>query len=119
MPIKWPSAKLFELEKEPRSRMSCYLRVFGDEFDVVGYLKASEFEDVYHFIKGQSKTPNSAPKRNKYTTSGVTITASNAEQEDFAGQITESIQFLKTKKKDIERLLQFPGVESAKLDFGI
>lgn len=99
--------------------MSCYLRVCGDAFDVVEYLKASDFEDVHHYFKGQSKTPKSNPKMNIHRTSGVTITASDAEQSDFAAQISESIQFLKAKKKEIERLLRFPGIESARLDYGI
>jgi hypothetical protein len=99
--------------------MSCYLRVFGDKFDVEGYAKNPDFDDVHYYVKGQSKTPNSNPTKNLHTTSGITVTASDAEQTDFAGQILESIQFLKAKKKAISRLVHFKGVEEARLDFGI
>lgn len=89
--------------------MSCVLRAFGKDFDVDAYLRGSTFSPCRVFRNYESIS----------ATVGFNIAVSNADLEDFAGQVIDSIAFLEQNQEEIERLKAFPGVEDLCLDYAV
>ncbi|MDD5069980.1 MAG: hypothetical protein PHV17_04565, partial [Candidatus Omnitrophica bacterium] len=60
------------------------------------------------------------PKGKKNNHSGINITVSKADFDNFKKQIRDTIKFLKINKNEIKKLVKFPGLdEEPELDFGI
>jgi hypothetical protein len=69
--------------------------------------------------RGEPVFPLTQPNGRKSTHSGCTIEVSGRDFADFAGQIRDAIRFLKRHGPALRTLRRFPGVESARLDFGV
>jgi hypothetical protein len=98
--------------------MSCYFRVVGKKLEIDELLKKVNLEPDRVWHKGEPRF-KSKPKGKKKPHSGASFVASDAEMTEFDLQVNEAIQFLETYKEDIEKLVAYPGVEEARLDFGI
>ncbi len=96
--------------------MSCVLRAGGNEFDPELFLSDSTLVACSTRRRGEPIRPSS-PKLAK--AGGVTIDVSHAGFDEFEEQITDAIVFLKENREEIRRLVEFAGVESAGLDFGV
>ena len=99
--------------------MSCILRAFGKEFDVNNYVKNKDFEFTNIYKKGEPRfsSPKLKNKINKY--SGVGIKVSFADMNEFKQQLDDALIFFKEHETLIKELVQFKGVESVNLDFGV
>jgi hypothetical protein len=97
--------------------MGCYLRVWGEEFDVDGFLAGTAlvWDPVWH--KGQPRRIALRGNSREHLDSGVTICVSTAENADT--QVADALAFLQSEVAEVKRLLSMPGVTSAYLDFGV
>jgi len=98
--------------------MSCYFRVVGKKLLIDELLEKVDMEPCSVWHKGEPRL-TSKPKGKKRLHSGASFVASGAEMTEFNLQVEESIQFLEEFKKEIEIMVAYPGVEEARLDFGI
>ena len=92
----------------------CVLRVTGDDFQAEKFLEGSTLAACNIFRKGQPKAKNRV-----WDTSGITFVVSDASGEDFARQVLDAIEFLKSNRHELSRLRGFSGVKGIKLDFGV
>lgn len=100
--------------------MACYLRIFGENFEVDSFIAQSEWSDwpnglVTIIRKGESFTWN---KSKPHAESGLIVTASDSDFDDFSGQQAEAIQFLKDNTQSLKELLNYK-LDWAQLDFGL
>ncbi|MFT3881366.1 MAG: hypothetical protein QM703_17085 [Gemmatales bacterium] len=69
--------------------------------------------------RGELVYPTSQPNGRRYLKSGVHVTASDADFNEFPRQVAEVIAFLRSEAEQVKRLCAWPGVEAVDLDFGI
>ncbi len=96
--------------------MGCILRLAGVKLDVDGLLRNSPLTPYRVDRKGQPRALRSRPP---HADSGVHFSVSDRDFTDLRGQIVDAISYLETNQAAIRQLREFPGVESAGLDFGI
>ena len=99
--------------------MSTVLRASGADFAVDDFLTASKLTPISIFRKGEPRFPASQPDGQRFVRSGANFLVSDAEFEDLALQIEESLAFLREFKLEIRALRQFPGLELLSLDFAV
>ena len=101
--------------------MSCVLRVAGKSFDAAAFLRNSSipggiYRDSHRRLGrggADSKHPSSVSK------AGFNSTVSAAGLDDLAAQIRDAVSFLTEQKAELHRLMDFGGIETACLDFGV
>jgi hypothetical protein len=91
----------------------CVLRASGADFQPEIFLRASSFCPCNVFRKGERKAESRT-----WDTSGITIVVSEA-SDDFAQQVIDAIEFLKSHRVDILSLQKSKGLEEIGLDFGV
>jgi hypothetical protein len=98
--------------------MSCVLRAHGEAFKVSEFLSSSSLEPDTIYEKG---APVASGKKNgsTRTSSGFSLTVSNADFSDLEAQIRDAILFLDEYEDELRRLGSFSGVEGISLDFGV
>ena len=96
--------------------MACYLRAFGDGFDVDTFLAAStiEWSDVWRL--GEAKRTGGA-KPSEYRTSGLQIKI--GEGDDFVYLLREASEFVRGNREELLRLAVDTSVEKLGVDFGL
>ena len=99
--------------------MSAIIRAYGADFDVDAFLADCSLPVCATMRKGEPVFPNAKPNGEKHTSSGLHIVASEADFEEFPKQVAESTEFLRINADEIRRLLTFPGIEWAILDYGV
>jgi hypothetical protein len=99
--------------------MPAVLRAYGAEFDVDAFLAGCTLRVCAVKRRGEPLLPASQPDGRRHEWSGVHVSASDADFNEFSRQIEESVAFLRCNEGEIRRLCKFPGVESVTLDFGI
>ncbi len=99
--------------------MSAVLRAYGADFDVDAFLTGCTLHVCAVKRRGEPVAPTSRPDGRRHERSGVHVSASNADFEEFLRQVEEATAFLRAEFEQIRRLCQFPGVEDVTLDFGI
>src|SRR5688572_8652984 len=99
--------------------MSAVLRAYGADFDVDAFLDGCTLPVCAVKRRGQPLAPASRPDGRRHERSAVHVCASNADFEEFPGQVEEVTAFLRAEFDQIRRLGAFPGVEDVTLDFGI
>jgi hypothetical protein len=99
--------------------MSAVLRAYGEQFDVDRFLDGCALTVCAVKRIGEPVFPASQPNGRKQERSGVHISVSSAEFENFQQQISDAIDFLKHNGEQIKRLREFSGVDGVTLDFGI
>ena len=92
----------------------CVLRANGDSFQAEKFLEGSTLVPCNIFRRGEPKAQNRV-----WDTSGITVVVSNASGDDFALQVHDAIEFLRSNRKELFRLRSFAGLEEMELDFGI
>ena len=98
--------------------MSCMFRIGGRKLDVERLLSAVSLHATMSFKKGRVRDGiNNNGKRCK--NSGASFLVSGAGFSQFDKQKNDAISFLKNKKTVIRRIMNWPGVDSGSLDFGI
>jgi hypothetical protein len=63
--------------------------------------------------------PASQPNGRRHEQSGIHVSASAADFDEFPKQVGETTAFLQREFEQLMRLCRFPGVTSVTLDFGI
>lgn len=101
--------------------MACYLRVYGEKFDVDAFQAEHDVEFSTVHRRGEPEYPKTKPDGPKKTTSGFNVMVSDAEQDNIDRQIDDAIAFLKNKHNIglVNKLVACEGVEWAGLDFGL
>jgi hypothetical protein len=94
----------------------CVLRVSGESLDVDALLASISLVPCHIERKG---APRFTGSRKIATFSGFNVVVSEAPGSDVQSQIRDALAFVKANCIDIQRAVQFPGVERAYLDFGI
>lgn len=99
--------------------MPAVVRAYGTDFDVDGFLAACDLPICAVNRRGEARRPASQPDGPRNQRSGVHISVSDADFDDFAGQVTEAIDFLRKNNVELQRLCGWGGVDDVTLDFGI
>ncbi len=99
--------------------MSSVLRVTGRDFDVDRCCAQLGLAPCAAYRRGEPMFPASQPDGRRNEQSGVHLVVSDAGFEEFPRQVEEAIAFLRAHGGEVRQLVQFPGVESACLDFGV
>ena len=98
--------------------MPCMLRISGPNLDIDSLIQHIALEPETVCRKGEPKF-GSRPNGNKHQKSGADYLVSDAEFEDFEGQQSDAVEYLKLHETEIKAILSFSGVEGVVLDFGI
>lgn len=94
------------------------LRIGGQEFDLDAFAASSSLVPDSTWRRGEKRFPKSQTSTQINETSGLRITASDADMCEFGTQIDEAIQFIRSNQNELHKVIQMPGVEFAELDFG-
>jgi hypothetical protein len=92
----------------------CVLRVDGTKFNVDHFLSDSNLNPCIVYRKGKYRFHTSKCKESK---SGMNIVVSDTEGKNIKRQINDAMSFLKKNRNELNRLKNYPGVESMILDF--
>jgi hypothetical protein len=98
--------------------MSCILRVFGSSLDIGALLARTVLEADRVWIKGEPRFQSKSDGET-LNNSGANFLVSEADMSEFDIQIKEASAFLEKNQSEIEKMVLFPGVEGAVLDFGV
>jgi hypothetical protein len=98
--------------------MSCILRVFGSSLNVDALLAQSALKPDRVWKKGEPRF-KTKPNDKALVCSGASFVASEAGLSDFDAQAEEAGIFLERNFEEIRKIVGFPDVEGAVLDFGI
>jgi len=99
--------------------MSCMLRIAGKNLNIDKLLSKTNFVPQAFYRKGEAKFKKTQPKGEKNKRSGASFRVSTANYDQFEKQKREAITFLKTNRREIRRIMKWPGVDEGELDFGI
>lgn len=98
--------------------MSCVLRVSGAHLDLDALLESFPVGAFRIWRKGEPSIP--ASLNTKVSADfGACFDVSVADFDEFAKQQEDATNFLVSYRSSLQRLVSFPGVEYAQLDFGI
>jgi hypothetical protein len=92
----------------------CVLRVNGTDFAVDEFIKETSLKPSIIYRKGEKNFGEKVQQ-----SSGFNVSLSNAEFDDLRSQINDAISFLRKENDELKRLLAFPNIESASVDFAI
>lgn len=95
------------------------LKAYGDDIDVDAFLVGCCLPVCAVTRRGHPVFPASQPYGRCNERSGVHVSVSDADFDNFPQQVTDAIAFLTVESEQIRRLREFPGVEVITLDFGI
>jgi hypothetical protein len=96
--------------------MSCVLRVYGEGFDIDGFLRKSDLIPLVVSRKGEARLGSSRIQRQEEA-SGMNVSVSRRAFGDLAGQVEDAVDFLSQNRNELQRLSSFPGVQTILLDF--
>lgn len=99
--------------------MSAVIRAYGDAFDVDAFLTGCTLPVCAIKRRGEPVFPKSQPDGRRHERSGVHVLASDAGFDQFERQIVEATAFLRAEFDQVRRLVGWPGVHDATLDFGV
>lgn len=94
--------------------MSSILRISGQSLDVVALLSMYSLPFDRVWKKGEPRVL----KGKFYSDSGASFLASDAGLDEFDRQVSEAIDYLERHASVIAKMVVFPGVQNAVLDFG-
>jgi hypothetical protein len=99
--------------------MSLVLRAYGDNFDVDTCLAGCTLSVCAVIHRGEPVFSATKPEGRRYEQSGVHVSIGDADFDEFPRQVADAIEFLRAQHKQLQRLCEFPSVQSVTLDFGI
>ena len=94
----------------------CVLRVAGDDFEIDALLESSDLAPCHVQRKG---LPRFESGRSIAEYTGFNVEVSSDDGEDLERQVADAIEFLTANRTAIRRVLEFPGVDYAYLDFNV
>ncbi len=97
--------------------MACFLRAWGRDFAVDAFVARSRLKWDPVWRRGEPRPETRAGRPPRRQNSGLAVLAGAGE--DLAAQVAGVTAFLADNRDEVARLLAFPGVEGACLDFGI
>ncbi|PRC92731.1 hypothetical protein [Solimicrobium silvestre] len=95
--------------------MSCIFRVSGDGLDVDALILRNKLAANRIWRRGEPRLL----KGRIHSNAGANYIASQADLDQFEIQIQETIVFLEKNLSEILAIACFPGVDDARLDFGV
>jgi hypothetical protein len=97
--------------------MECVLRVYGQAFDVNGFLVDSPWRPnpVYH--RGEKQLSLRGFEVLEFSGFVLSVPGSDILGEAFADHASAVLKFLEENHSECERLKAFPGIEGRTLDF--
>lgn len=95
--------------------MSCILRISGELLDIDSLLSKYPLVVDRTWKKGEPGTL----KGKFHSDSGANFAASEADLDEFDRQVTDAIEFLELHAPTLAKIVLFPGVQKAILDFGV
>ena len=99
--------------------MPTVLRASGRTFDPDAFCVETTLPVCRSVRQGESRFPLTNPNGPSNVESRLHINVSDADFYEFETQINDAIAFLALHRSEIERLVNYPGVERLTLDFGI
>ncbi len=99
--------------------MSAVLHAVGVDFDMDAFLAGCTLAVCGVQRRGEPVRPLTQPDGRRYEQSGVNVTASGADFDQFPQQVADVTAFLWAESEQVSRLCDFPGVEGVDLDFGV
>jgi hypothetical protein len=97
--------------------MACILRISGETLAIDELLVSVPLKPCSIYRKGQPTSTR--PNARNAMTSGMNIVVSEADFDAFKTQLAESEAFLQSNYDSLQKLVNWPGVEEMRLDFGI
>ncbi|MDT0584351.1 MULTISPECIES: hypothetical protein [Alteromonadaceae] len=97
--------------------MACYLRVYGDDLNVIELLEAHNIKPSKIWKKGLPRFKSAPSKLN--SNSGFNVLISGAEWDEFEKQKLDALKYLEEHKSTLSSIAMYSGVDSGYLDFGI
>lgn len=95
--------------------MSCILRISGESLDVDSLLREFPLEVDHSWKIGEPRIQ----KGKLHSDSGANFVASEADLDEFNRQVSEATEYLEIHASIISKIVKFPGVKDATLDFGV
>ena len=95
--------------------MSSILRISGESLDIDALLSQYSIPTDCVWKKGEPRVL----KREFHSDSGANFLASDADFDEFDRQVSEATEFLELHAPVIAKIVTFPGVQNAVLDFGV
>lgn len=95
--------------------MSCIFRVTGDILDIDTLVAQSSVPVDRMWRKGEQR----ALKGKFHSNSGANFIASDADFDEFDAQLLGATAFLEEHVAAIAKIVEFPGVQDAVLDFAV
>ena len=95
--------------------MSSILRISGQSLDIDALLSLYSLPYDRVWKKGEPRVLNGK----LHTDSGANFLASNADLGEFDRQVSEATEYLEQHAPVVSRMVAFPGVQNAVLDFGV
>ena len=93
-------------------------RISGENLDIETLLASISIPVTMSFKKGEPRF-RKKPDGKKNEASGAAFDVSTADFNDFEQQKRDAIAFLKTRELMIRKVMNWPGVQTGELDFGI
>jgi hypothetical protein len=94
--------------------MSSILRISGQSLDIDALLSENSLPFDRIWRKGEPRVL----KGKLYSDSGANFLASGADLDEFDRQVSEATEYLEQHAPVIAKMVEFPGVQNAVLDFG-
>lgn len=94
--------------------MSSILRISGQSLDIDALLSEYSLPSDRVWKKGEPRVL----KGKFHSDSGVNFLASDADLDEFDRQVSEATEYLEKHAPVIAKMVDFPGVQNAVLDFG-
>ena len=93
--------------------MSSILRISGQSLDIDALLSENSLPFDRIWRKGEPRVL----KGKLYSDSGANFLASGADLDEFDRQVSEATEYLEQHAPVIAKMVEFPGVQNAVLDF--
>jgi hypothetical protein len=96
----------------------CVLHVAGKNFDLGALAESSELEPYRVHRAGEVRNPRK-PGGRTWTTSGFSVTVSDAAWSDFRQQTRDACAFLDRHRSELQRLRDLGTIDDIRLDFPV
>ena len=95
--------------------MSSILRISGESLNIEALLTMYPLPFDRLWKKGEDRELNGKVHSN----SGANFLASDSDLDEFTRQVSEATEYLKQHASMVAKMVAFPGVQNAVLDFGV
>jgi hypothetical protein len=96
----------------------CVLRVSGEKFDPLTFLRSSRLKPYSVFRMGELRFA-SQPNGPMHDFAGFKVQVSRRSWDDLPGQVVDAIAFLRKHERALAKLRSIPEVEDIELDFPV